>query len=32
VLARVSEQLGEAMVGIETAKLAKDELLQTRGW
>jgi pyridoxal 5'-phosphate synthase pdxS subunit len=32
VLARVSEDLGEAMVGLETAKLAKDELLQTRGW
>jgi pyridoxal 5'-phosphate synthase pdxS subunit len=32
VLARVSEQLGEAMVGLETSKLAKEELLQTRGW
>jgi pyridoxal 5'-phosphate synthase pdxS subunit len=32
VLARVSEELGEAMAGLETAKLAKDELLQTRGW
>ncbi len=32
VLARVSEELGEAMVGLETSKLAKDELLQTRGW
>jgi pyridoxal 5'-phosphate synthase pdxS subunit len=32
VLARVSEDLGEAMPGIETAKLAPQELLQTRGW
>ena len=32
VLARVSEELGEAMAGIETAKLAEKELLQTRGW
>jgi pyridoxal 5'-phosphate synthase pdxS subunit len=32
VLARVSEELGEAMVGLETSKLSKDELLQTRGW
>ncbi len=32
VLARVSEELGDAMVGIETSKLAKEELLQTRGW
>jgi pyridoxal 5'-phosphate synthase pdxS subunit len=32
VLARVSEELGEAMVGLETSKLAKEELLQTRGW
>jgi len=32
VLARVSEELGEAMVGIETSKLPKEELLQTRGW
>jgi pyridoxal 5'-phosphate synthase pdxS subunit len=32
VLARVSEDLGEAMVGLETSKLAKEELLQTRGW
>jgi len=32
VLARVSEELGDAMVGIETAKLAEKDLLQTRGW
>jgi pyridoxal 5'-phosphate synthase pdxS subunit len=32
VLARVSEDLGEAMPGIETSKLAETELLQTRGW
>src|SRR2546430_1121460 len=31
VLARVSEELGDAMVGIETAKLAEKDLLQTRG-
>ncbi len=32
VLARVSEELGEAMPGIETSKLSERELLQTRGW
>jgi pyridoxal 5'-phosphate synthase pdxS subunit len=32
VLARVSEDLGEPMVGIETSRLAAGELLQTRGW
>jgi len=32
VLAKVSEELGEAMPGIETSKLAPGELLQTRGW
>jgi pyridoxal 5'-phosphate synthase pdxS subunit len=32
VLARVSEDLGDAMVGIETSKLPEKELLQTRGW
>jgi pyridoxal 5'-phosphate synthase pdxS subunit len=32
VLARVSEDLGEAMPGIETSKLGAQELLQTRGW
>jgi pyridoxal 5'-phosphate synthase pdxS subunit len=32
VLAEVSVDLGEAMVGIETSKLAEKDLLQTRGW
>jgi pyridoxal 5'-phosphate synthase pdxS subunit len=32
VLARVSEDLGDAMPGLETSKLAASELLQTRGW
>ncbi len=32
VLAKVSEQLGDAMPGIETSKLPATELLQTRGW
>src|SRR6266571_4234392 len=32
VLVRVSEDLGEAMVGLETSKLAEKDLLQTRGW
>jgi pyridoxal 5'-phosphate synthase pdxS subunit len=32
VLARVSEELGEAMPGIETSKLEEKDLLQTRGW
>ena len=32
VLAKVSGELGEAMPGIETSKLAQSELLQTRGW
>jgi pyridoxal 5'-phosphate synthase pdxS subunit len=32
VLVKVSEDLGEAMAGIETSKLDKSELLQTRGW
>ena len=32
VLARVSEELGEAMPGLETSKLAAGDLLQTRGW
>jgi pyridoxal 5'-phosphate synthase pdxS subunit len=32
VLARVSAGLGEAMVGISTASLAPEELLETRGW
>ncbi len=32
VLVRVSEDLGEAMVGLEIAKMAEKDLLQTRGW
>ncbi len=32
ILAKVSEELGEAMPGIETSKLAEKDLLQTRGW
>ena len=32
VLAKVSEELGEAMPGIETSRLADKDLLQTRGW
>ena len=32
VLARVSEGLGEPMVGISTASLDPSELLETRGW
>jgi pyridoxal 5'-phosphate synthase pdxS subunit len=32
VLVKVSEELGEAMPGIETSKLKESELLQTRGW
>jgi pyridoxal 5'-phosphate synthase pdxS subunit len=32
VLAKVSEELGEAMPGIETSKLKESDLLQTRGW
>jgi len=32
VVARVSEGLGEAMVGISTATLAPSDLLETRGW
>src|SRR5213082_2764482 len=31
-LLRVSEDLGEAMAGIETSKLAEKDLMQTRGW
>jgi pyridoxal 5'-phosphate synthase pdxS subunit len=31
MLARVSEDLGEAMPGIEITKLAEQELLQRRG-
>jgi pyridoxal 5'-phosphate synthase pdxS subunit len=32
VLARVSAGLGDAMVGISTASLAPEDLLETRGW
>jgi pyridoxal 5'-phosphate synthase pdxS subunit len=32
ILARVSGGLGEAMVGISTASLAPEQLLETRGW
>ena len=32
MLAKVSEDLGEAMPGIETSKLKESQLLQTRGW
>jgi pyridoxal 5'-phosphate synthase pdxS subunit len=32
LLARVSENLGEAMVGIDISRLDASELLQTRGW
>jgi pyridoxal 5'-phosphate synthase pdxS subunit len=32
VLAKVSEDLGEAMPGLDVAKMDPSELLQTRGW
>jgi pyridoxal 5'-phosphate synthase pdxS subunit len=32
VLARVSEELGEAMPGLETSKMAAGDMMQTRGW
>jgi pyridoxal 5'-phosphate synthase pdxS subunit len=32
ILAKVSEDLGDAMPGIETSKLKESDLLQTRGW
>ena len=32
ILAKVSEELGDAMPGIETSKLKESDLLQTRGW
>jgi pyridoxal 5'-phosphate synthase pdxS subunit len=32
VLAKVSEELGDAMPGLEMARLAESERLQTRGW
>jgi pyridoxal 5'-phosphate synthase pdxS subunit len=32
VLVRVSEDLGDAMVGLEISKMAEKDLMQTRGW
>ncbi|TMK78040.1 MAG: pyridoxal 5'-phosphate synthase lyase subunit PdxS, partial [Actinobacteria bacterium] len=32
ILAKVSRGLGEPMRGLDTSKLANEELLQTRGW
>lgn len=32
VLAQVSEGLGEAMVGVNVAKLPESEKMQGRGW
>ena len=32
VIARVSEGIGEAMAGLDVAKMDEKELLQTRGW
>lgn len=32
VLARVSEDLGDAMPGLDIAKMAPGDLMQTRGW
>ena len=32
LLAKISEDLGEPMVGINISKLSKEELLQNRGW
>jgi len=32
VLVRISEELGDAMPGIEMQTLSEDQLLQTRGW
>ncbi|SVE29627.1 uncharacterized protein METZ01_LOCUS482481, partial [marine metagenome] len=32
ILVQVSEQLGEAMPGIEMGTLDEGQLLQTRGW
>ena len=32
VLVRVSEDLGDAMLGLEISKMAEKDLLQTRGW
>ncbi len=32
ILAEVSEDLGEAMVGLNVARLPENEKLATRGW
>jgi pyridoxal 5'-phosphate synthase pdxS subunit len=32
VLVKVSEDLGEAMAGLEIGKMAEKDLMQTRGW
>lgn len=32
IILEASEELGEAMPGLDVSKLAKEELLQTRGW
>jgi pyridoxal 5'-phosphate synthase pdxS subunit len=32
IIAEVSKNLGEAMVGIEISKLPQDQLLANRGW
>jgi pyridoxal 5'-phosphate synthase pdxS subunit len=32
VLVRVSENLGEAMTGINVSTVPEEELLETRGW
>jgi pyridoxal 5'-phosphate synthase pdxS subunit len=32
ILARVSQGLGEPMLGLSAAALAPEELLETRGW
>ena len=32
ILAKVSRGLGEPMRGLDTARMAQEELLQTRGW
>ena len=32
ILAKVSRGLGEAMRGLDVAKMSEEELLQTRGW
>jgi pyridoxal biosynthesis lyase PdxS len=32
MLLEASEELGEPMRGLDVSRLAKEELLQTRGW